>query len=74
MTAITKNSTSVLIIDSNEGLILNNEHLIRDASCVIFIWTDGRKYIAEVKVTDEIVDLAVLFLLTSRSSEETEIK
>ena len=60
---------SGLIIDGSEGLILTNEHLIRDASRVLVTLTDGRKYIAEVKGTDEIVDLAVLSLLTSTSSD-----
>jgi len=60
---------SGLIIDGSEGLILTNEHLIRDASRVLVTLTDGRKYMAEVKGTDEIVDLAVLSLLTSTSSD-----
>lgn len=48
------------LIFSKEGLVLTNAHVIEDATKVTVTLTDGRVYEAEVKGSDEIVDIAVL--------------
>jgi S1-C subfamily serine protease len=51
------------LIFSSDGLILTNAHVVEDASKVTVTLTDGRVYLAEVRGTDEIVDIAVLKIL-----------
>ena len=43
-----------------DGLVLTNEHVVRDASQVVVTLSDGREFDAEVVGTDEVNDLAVL--------------
>lgn len=51
------------LIFSKDGLVLTNAHVIEDATKVTVTLTDGRVYLAEVKGSDEIVDIAVLKIL-----------
>lgn len=57
------------IIFSRDGLILTNAHVIDGATRVTVTLTDGRKFRAEVKGVDEIVDIAVLKILPSENGE-----
>lgn len=56
------------IIISEDGLICTNAHVIEGATRVYVTLTDGRRFPAEVKGTDEIVDIAVLKII--RNDEE----
>jgi S1-C subfamily serine protease len=51
------------LIFSKDGLVLTNAHVVEDATKVTVTLTDGRVYLAEVKGSDEIVDIAVLKIL-----------
>lgn len=51
------------LIFSKDGLVLTNAHVVEDATKVTVTLTDGRVYQAEVKGSDEIVDIAVLKIL-----------
>ena len=51
------------IIISEDGLICTNAHVIEGATRVYVTLTDGRRFPAEVKGTDEIVDIAVLKII-----------
>eukprot|EP00591_Stephanopyxis_turris_P000426 CAMPEP_0195523592 /NCGR_PEP_ID=MMETSP0794_2-20130614/22850_1 /TAXON_ID=515487 /ORGANISM="Stephanopyxis turris, Strain CCMP 815" /LENGTH=947 /DNA_ID=CAMNT_0040653617 /DNA_START=290 /DNA_END=3133 /DNA_ORIENTATION=- len=53
------------IIFSRDGLVLTNAHVVENVNLVRVTLTDGRRYVAEVKGVDEMVDLAVLQLLPS---------
>ena len=46
----------------NDGVIVTNEHVVRDASEVVVTLSDGRDFAADVVGTDEVTDLAVLKL------------
>eukprot|EP00559_Dactyliosolen_fragilissimus_P001338 CAMPEP_0184867354 /NCGR_PEP_ID=MMETSP0580-20130426/26159_1 /TAXON_ID=1118495 /ORGANISM="Dactyliosolen fragilissimus" /LENGTH=829 /DNA_ID=CAMNT_0027367583 /DNA_START=416 /DNA_END=2905 /DNA_ORIENTATION=+ len=48
------------IIFSRKGLVVTNAHVVQEATRVTVTLTDGRRYKAEVKGVDEIVDIAVL--------------
>jgi len=48
------------IIYTTDGLVLTNAHVVQGASRVMVTLTDGRRFGAVVKGTDEIVDIAVL--------------
>lgn len=43
-----------------DGLVLTNEHVVRDAEVVVVTLTDGRDFQAEIVGTDEVTDLAIL--------------
>ena len=47
-----------------DGLVLTNEHVVRDATEVVVTLADGRDFAAEVVGTDEVNDLALLRLDT----------
>jgi S1-C subfamily serine protease len=51
------------LIFSSDGFVLTNAHVVEDATKVTVTLTDGRVYQAEVKGSDEIVDIAVLKIL-----------
>ena len=51
------------VIFCKEGLVLTNAHVVQDASRVTVTLTDGRRFRAEVKGTDDIVDIAVLKII-----------
>ena len=51
------------LIFSPDGLILTNAHVVEGATKVTVTLTDGRVYLAEVRGSDEIVDIAVLKIL-----------
>ncbi len=51
------------VIFCKEGLVLTNAHVVQGASRVTVTLTDGRRFRAEVKGADEIVDIAVLKIL-----------
>ena len=51
------------IIFSDDGLIITNAHVIEGATRVHVTLTDGRRCLAEVKGTDDIVDIAVLKII-----------
>lgn len=48
------------VIFSNDGYIITNEHLIKDADKFSVILSDGRQFEAEFVGADEVTDLAVL--------------
>ncbi|CAM9624137.1 unnamed protein product [Chrysoparadoxa australica] len=48
------------VIFSQDGLVLTNAHVVAGADKVTITLTDGRKFLAEVKGSDELTDLAVL--------------
>lgn len=52
------------LIFSEEGLILTNAHVVEDATKVSVTLTNGRVYTCKVMGTDEIVDIAVLRILS----------
>ena len=51
------------IIFSHHGLVLTNAHVVEGANRVYVTLTDGRKFVAEVTGSDEMVDIAVLKIL-----------
>jgi hypothetical protein len=53
------------IIFSSDGYVLTNAHVVEGASRVTVTLIDGRKFKAEVRGSDEMVDLAVLQLIPS---------
>lgn len=52
-----------------EGLVLTNAHVVQGASRVTVTLTDGRRYRAEVKGADDIVDIAVLKILDENGNK-----
>jgi len=56
------------IIFSSDGYVLTNAHVVEGANRVTVTLIDGRKFRAEVKGSDEMVDLAVLQLLPKEDS------
>ncbi|MEM1167758.1 MAG: HhoA/HhoB/HtrA family serine endopeptidase [Cyanobacteria bacterium P01_H01_bin.35] len=54
-----KGQGSGFIVDS-KGIILTNAHVVDNADKVTVSLNDGRKFIGEVKGTDEVTDLAVV--------------
>ena len=46
----------------NDGVVVTNEHVVRDATEVVVTLSDGRDFAADVVGTDEVTDLAVLKL------------
>ncbi|HSG94011.1 MAG TPA: DegQ family serine endoprotease, partial [Afifellaceae bacterium] len=48
------------VIIAEEGIIVTNNHVIRDATKVRIVTADGREYRAEILLRDEKTDLAVL--------------
>jgi serine protease Do len=46
----------------NDGVVVTNEHVVRDATEVVVTLSDGRDFAADVVGTDEVTDLAVLRL------------
>lgn len=57
------------LIFSRDGLVLTNAHVVEDATKVTVTLTDGRIYEAEVRGSDEIVDIAVLKILPERTRD-----
>lgn len=57
------------VIFCEEGLVLTNAHVVQGASRVTVTLTDGRRFRAEVKGTDDIVDIAVLKILFENGNE-----
>jgi serine protease Do len=51
-----------------DGLVLTNEHVVRDASEVVVTLADGREFDANVVGTDEVNDLAVVRLRMERGT------
>eukprot|EP00557_Chaetoceros_sp_GSL56_P007092 CAMPEP_0176504290 /NCGR_PEP_ID=MMETSP0200_2-20121128/15850_1 /TAXON_ID=947934 /ORGANISM="Chaetoceros sp., Strain GSL56" /LENGTH=793 /DNA_ID=CAMNT_0017903703 /DNA_START=128 /DNA_END=2505 /DNA_ORIENTATION=+ len=51
------------VIFCEEGLVLTNAHVVQGASRVTVTLTDGRRFRAEVKGADDIVDIAVLKII-----------
>lgn len=58
------------VIFCKEGLVLTNAHVVQDASRVTVTLTDGRRFRAEVKGTDDIVDIAVLKIIFEKNNEK----
>jgi serine protease Do len=52
-----------------DGLVLTNEHVVRDATGVVVTLADGREFDATVAGTDEVNDLAVLRLRLPRGAQ-----
>jgi S1-C subfamily serine protease len=57
------------VIFCKEGLVLTNAHVVQGASRVTVTLTDGRRFRAEVKGADDIVDIAVLKILFESGNE-----
>jgi S1-C subfamily serine protease len=55
------------VIFCEEGLVLTNAHVVQGATRVTVTLTDGRRFRAEVKGADDIVDIAVLKIITSEA-------
>ena len=53
------------VIFCDEGLVLTNAHVVQGATRVTVTLTDGRRFKAEVKGADDIVDIAVLKIIAS---------
>lgn len=56
-------------IISEDGLVLTNEHVIRDADRVMVILADGRELEAEILGSDEVTDLGLLKLTVPEGAE-----
>jgi serine protease Do len=52
-----------------DGLVLTNEHVVRDASQVVVTVADGREFDADVVGTDEVNDLAVVRIRAPRGTQ-----
>ncbi|HEX8242675.1 MAG TPA: trypsin-like peptidase domain-containing protein, partial [Longimicrobium sp.] len=52
-----------------DGLVLTNEHVVRDASAVVVTLADGREFDAQVAGVDEVNDLAVVRLRAPRGTQ-----
>ena len=52
----------------NDGLVMTNEHVVRDAGQVSVTFPDGREFDADVVGTDEVNDLAVVRLRMERGT------
>jgi S1-C subfamily serine protease len=61
------------IIFCKEGLVLTNAHVVQGASRVTVTLTDGRRFRAEVRGVDEIVDIAVLKILPPENGNGDEV-
>lgn len=61
------------IIFHEKGLILTNAHVVTRADEVMVTLTDGRRYKAVVKGTDELTDLAVLEMKSFTDMSDNEI-
>jgi len=57
------------VIFCKEGLVLTNAHVVQGASRVTVTLTDGRRFRAEVRGADDIVDIAVLKILFENGNE-----
>jgi len=58
------------VISCEEGSVLTNEHLVQGASRVVAVTlTDGRRFRAEVKGADDIVDIDALKILFENGNE-----
>ena len=64
MKFIQQGQGSGVIFCDKGGLVLTNAHVVQGASRVTVTLTDGRRFNAEVKGADDIVDIAVLKILT----------
>lgn len=60
------------VIFCKEGLVLTNAHVVQGASRVTVTLTDGRRFRAEVKGADDIVDIAVLKILFESGNESSQ--
>lgn len=60
-------------IFSSDGLIVTNAHVVQGASRVSVTLTDGRRFGAEVKGADEIVDIAVLKIMPSEKEDDLSV-
>ena len=54
---------------SADGLVITNEHVVRDAGVVVVTFADGREFDADVVGTDEVNDLAVLRIRAPRGTQ-----
>lgn len=57
------------VIFCEEGLVLTNAHVVQGASRVTVTLTDGRRFRAEVKGADDIVDIAVLKIIFENGND-----
>eukprot|EP00903_Cladosiphon_okamuranus_P006910 g6725.t1 len=64
---------SGLIFSSDDGLVLTNAHVVAGARKVTCTLTDGRKFLAEVKGSDTLSDLAVLQIDRDVGSDQTPL-
>ena len=60
------------VIFCKEGLVLTNAHVVQGASRVTVTLTDGRRFRAEVKGADDIVDIAVLKILFENENDNSK--
>ncbi|MBL6860628.1 MAG: trypsin-like peptidase domain-containing protein [Rhodobacteraceae bacterium] len=76
-----ENSLGSGVLVSSDGLIVSNYHVVAQATTIRVVLQDRREYQAQVLLSDEIADLAVLQLLaapdlpflTLRESETVEV-
>ena len=76
-----QNSLGSGVIVSSDGIVISNYHVVGEASEIRVVLNDRREYAAEVMLTDEETDLAVLKLegaadlpvLPLRDSDELEV-
>ena len=66
-------SGSGVIIGKNDSelLIVTNNHVVEDSTALSVQFVDGKSYDAEIKGTDSDVDLAVIAIPLSSSSQDT---
>lgn len=62
---------SGFIFDNTHNYVLTNAHVVQDATRVTVTLTDGRVLEANVAGVDEIVDIAVLKLVTKNAADTT---
>jgi len=62
-----ENSLGSGVVVKSEGLIITNNHVIKNADQIVILFNDKRQYRAEILGIDETTDLAVLKILTSDS-------
>lgn len=62
------------VIFCEEGLVLTNAHVVQGATRVTVTLTDGRRFKAEVKGADDIVDIAVLKIISSEDGKNPALK
>jgi len=61
------------IIVNSEGYILTNAHVVEGATRVYVLLTDGRRFRAEMQGSDDIIDVAVLKIISEPDSIDKQM-